>query len=108
MGRFSSENDRLELSGKIMGGDEITRFHETIHEHLKADRKLFVVDMKGITWTNSLGLGMLISGYAAVAKADGRMVLANITNIQDLLAMTRLLTVFEAYDSHDEAIAAHT
>ncbi|UCC45299.1 MAG: STAS domain-containing protein [Candidatus Zixiibacteriota bacterium] len=96
----------LELSGKIMGGKEIDRFHDKIHEHLKAGRKLYVVDMKRVTFTNSSGLGMLIRGYASVTKADGKMVLANITNIQDLLAMTRLLTVFDTYDSREEAIAA--
>ena len=96
----------IELSGKIMGGDEFALFHGKIHEYLDQKKKLFAIDMKHVDWTNSLGLGMLIAGHAAVNKAEGRLVLANITNIENILAITRLVRVFEAFDSLDEAISA--
>jgi len=96
----------IELSGKIMGGDETALFHGKIHEHLDLKKKLFAIDMKNVDWTNSLGLGMLIAGHSAVNRAEGRLVLANITNIENILAITRLIRVFEAFDSLDEAITA--
>ena len=98
----------LALSGKIMGGKETTLFYGMIQENLSLNRKNFVIDMKAVEWSNSLGLGMLIAGLASVTKAGGRIVLANVTNIQDLLAMTRLILVFETYDSLEEAIASFT
>lgn len=91
-----------------MGGDETALFHGTIHEYLNLNKNRIVIDLKDVPWTNSLGLGMLIGGHSAVAKGEGRLVLANITNIENLLAITRLITVFEVFDSVDEAIAALT
>lgn len=98
----------ISLSGKLMGGDETALFHGTIHEYLNLNKNRIVIDLKDVPWTNSLGLGMLIGGHAAAAKGEGRLVLANVTNIENLLAITRLITVFEVFDSVDEAIAALT
>jgi anti-sigma B factor antagonist len=54
---------------------------------------------------NSTGLGILISGYTTLRNTNGELKLANVTDkIQSLLTITKLVTVFEAYDSVDEAI----
>ena len=96
----------LNLSGKIMGGEETTLFHGRLHEHIQAGKKKFVFDLQNVPWTNSVGLGMLISALTTVKNAQGRLVLANITSIENLLAMTRLITVFEHYDSRDAAVGS--
>jgi anti-sigma B factor antagonist len=96
----------IALSGKIMGGDDATLFHGRLHEYLNRKRKNIVVDLAKVSWTNSQGLGMLVSALTAVKRENGRIVLANITNIRGLLAMTKLITVFECYDSLEEAIAS--
>ncbi len=93
----------VSLSGKIMGGAETTLCHGRIHEYLNLNQKKFVIDMGKVEWTNSQGLGMLIGCYVSVAKAGGRMALARITNVRSLLAMTRLLQVFDCYDTVEEA-----
>jgi len=102
----SLENDVviIEISGKIMGGEETTLFHGKIHEYLTLNKKQIVLDLKDVDWMNSVGLGMLISALTAVKNAGGRLVLANITKIESILTITRLITVFEHYDSRDEAI----
>lgn len=96
----------LNISGKIMGGDETTLFHGKIHEFIQGNKKNFVLDLEHVKWMNSVGLGMLISTLTTVKNAGGRLVLANITNIETILAMTRLITVFEHFDSRDEALKA--
>ncbi|MFQ5499923.1 MAG: STAS domain-containing protein [Candidatus Zixiibacteriota bacterium] len=96
----------IEISGKIMGGDEITRFHGLLHQHLEARKTRFLIDLDKVTWSNSLGLGMFIAALASVQKAQGKMVLANVTNIEALLAMTKLVRVFDSYDSREEAMKA--
>lgn len=96
----------MDLSGKIMGGEETTMFHGKIHEFIQANKKNFVIDLEKVKWMNSVGLGMLISSLTTVKNAGGRLVLANITNIETILAMTRLITVFEHYDSREEALEA--
>ncbi len=97
----------LEISGKIMGGEETTLFHGKIHEHIQANQKNIVLDLAKVEWMNSVGLGMLISALTTVKNSGGRLVLANITNIESILAMTRLITVFEHYDSRDAAVKSY-
>lgn len=94
----------LELSGKIMGGEETTMFHGKLHEYIQAGKRRFVIDLKSVEWMNSVGLGMLISALTTVKNAKGRLVLANITNIESILSMTRLISVFEHFDSQAAAL----
>jgi anti-sigma B factor antagonist len=94
----------LDVSGKIMGGEETTMFHGKLHELISGGKKNVVLDLKKVEWMNSVGLGMLISALTTVKNAGGRLVLANITNIESILAMTRLITVFEHFDSRKAAV----
>ncbi len=94
----------IEVSGKIMGGDETTMFHGKIHEYITSNKKNVVVDLANVDWMNSVGLGMLISALTTVKNSGGRFVLANITKIESILTITRLITVFEHYDSREEAV----
>jgi anti-sigma B factor antagonist len=96
----------IELVGKLMSGDEITLLHGKTHYYLNLSKKKFLFDLQRIEWSNSIGLGALIAVLSSVKKAEGKMVLANITNIESLLALTRLTTVFETYDTRAAAIAA--
>jgi anti-sigma B factor antagonist len=95
------------LAGKIMGQpEEMTRFRGRVHEYLELNKNQFVLDLKKVEWMNSIGLGLLTSTLASVKRGDGRMVLANIGSIENILAMTRLITVFDHYDSVDDAAAS--
>lgn len=94
----------LAVSGKVMGGEESTMFHGRIHENISSGQKNFVVDLQNVDWMNSVGLGMLISALTTVKNSGGRLVLANITKIESILTITRLISVFEHFDSRDEAI----
>jgi len=96
----------IELAGKIVSGDDITLLHGKTHYYLDLSKKKFGFDMEKVEWSNSLGLGALIAVLSAVTRADGKMVLANITSIRNLMTITRLLDVFEAYDSRAEAVKA--
>jgi anti-sigma B factor antagonist len=96
----------LEVSGKIMGGEETTMFHGKIHEYIKQNKKNIVVDLDRVDWMNSVGLGMLISALTTVKNAGGRLVLSNIDKIESILTITRLISVFEHYDTRQEAIAS--
>ena len=97
----------LDVSGKIMGGDEATLFHGKIHEYINENKKNIIVDLAKVDWMNSVGLGMLITALTTVKNAGGRLVLANITKIESILTITRLISVFEHYDSRQDAIASY-
>lgn len=96
----------LDISGKIMGGEETTMFHGRIHEYINRNKKKFLLDLSKVDWMNSVGLGMLISALTSVRNAGGRLVLANITKIESVLTITRLISVFEHYDDREEALKA--
>lgn len=92
------------VSGKIMGGEETTLFHGRIHEYITQNKKNFIIDMTKVDWMNSVGLGMLISALTTVKNAEGRLVLANISKIESILTITRLISVFEHFDTSEEAL----
>lgn len=95
----------IKVSGKVISYDDnMTRFHGRIHEYVNLNKKAVIVDLGQVERMSSVGLGMLISALSTVTSAEGRMVLANITRIESLIAMTRLNTVFESYDSVEDAI----
>ena len=97
----------LEPKGKIMGGPDASLLHDRLHEMLEAGKKKVVSDLAQVEWMNSTGLGILISTYTTLRNNDGELKLANVTDkIQSLLTITKLVTVFDAFDSVDEAVQA--
>ncbi|MCJ7497206.1 MAG: STAS domain-containing protein [candidate division Zixibacteria bacterium] len=104
----SSENKGiviLEPKGKIMGGPDATILHDSLHELINQGKKKVVIDLAKVDWMNSTGLGILISGLTTMRNNGGELKLANVTEkIQSLLTITKLITVFETFDSIDQAV----
>jgi len=99
----------LAPKGKIMGGPDATAMHEMLHDLVAHDKKMVVIDLAGVDWMNSTGLGILISGLTTMKNCDGDLKLANVTDkIKSLLTITKLVTVFESHDSVDSAVEAFT
>ncbi|MFH1373557.1 MAG: STAS domain-containing protein [bacterium] len=96
----------FEISGKIMGGDETTMFHGRIHEYINQNKNKVLVDLAKVDWMNSVGLGMFISAMTTVKNSGGRFALVNISKIESILVVTRLITVFEHFDTREEAMKA--
>jgi len=95
----------LELKGNVMGGPEAIEFSETLKKLVAEEKKNIVLDLSDVKFMNSSGLGMMISGLTTVKKDGGQLKLACVTEkIQSLLMITKLITIFENYDSVDEAI----
>jgi anti-sigma B factor antagonist len=95
----------IELEGKVMGGPDATMFHGKLHEYVNSGNKKVVVDLSRVEWMSSVGLGMLISALTTMKNNDGMLKLANVTeNIESLLTITRLVTIFETHDTVDAAI----
>jgi len=95
----------IELKGNVMGGDDTKEFTETLHKLIDEGKKNVIVDLSGVKFMNSSGLGMLISGLTTMKRAEGNLKLANVTDkIESLLIITKLITIFESYESIDEAV----
>lgn len=99
----------LELKGNVMGGDDTKDFNELLHKLIDEGKKNIVVDLSDVKFMNSSGLGMLIGGLTTMKKANGHLKLARVTEkIESLLIITKLITIFEFYESVDEAIKSFT
>ena len=96
----------IDLGGKLISCVELKSFQEKVRSYLEMNMKRFVIDLERVENAGSEGLGTLISAYTTVLKADGKLVLANVGNVHNLLTITRLYGVFEAYDSCSEALRA--
>jgi anti-sigma B factor antagonist len=94
----------LEPKGKIMGGPDATMLHDMLHDFIAQNKRKVVIDLSKVEWMNSTGLGILISGLTTLRNNGGELKLAGITEkIESLLTITKLITVFENYDSVEEA-----
>lgn len=97
----------LEPKGKIMGGPDATLLHDQLHDMIKQNKKKVIIDLSRVDWMNSTGLGILISGLTTLRNNGGELKLCSVTEkIQSLLTITKLITVFETFDSADQAIAS--
>ncbi len=95
----------LEPNGKIMGGPDASLLHDKLYEFIDQDKKKVVVDLSGVDWMNSTGLGILISSYTTLRNNGGKLKLANVTEkIRSLLVITKLEPVFESYDTIADAV----
>ena len=98
----------IELKGKLVGGPLSSEFSKTLYDNLDKGKKNVVVDLGGLSFVNSSGLGILISGLTSMRKNGGDLKLANISNkIQGLLSITKLNQIFDQYDTADEAVKSY-
>jgi anti-sigma B factor antagonist len=68
-------------------------------------KKNIIIDVSHVKFMNSSGLGMLIGGLTTVKKAEGRLILAGVTEkIESLLIITKLITIFETSDNVEDAV----
>lgn len=95
----------VELKGNVMGGDDTKDFNQLLHKLIEEGKKNVIVDLGDVKFMNSSGLGMLISGLTTMKRENGSLKLANVTEkIESLLIITKLITIFESYESVDDAI----
>jgi len=97
----------LDLQGKLMGGPDADTFKGAIHKLLDKGAKRIVVNLHGVDWINSTGMGILISGYTTMRRSGGDLRLLNVSDkIQSILYVTKLNLIFKCYDDEDKAVAS--
>ena len=95
----------LEITGPItMGEGDVTVRHH-IRGMLAEGNKKIVVDLSGVPSLDSTGIGELVSAYTSARHGGAVMKLAGLTRkVKDILTITRLSSVFESYETLDEAV----
>jgi len=95
----------IDLKGNVIGGPDSEKFSKLLHDLLDEGKKHVVVNLGSVKFMNSSGLGMLISGFTTMKNGGGSLILANATEkINSLLVITKLITIFENFESVDEAV----
>lgn len=95
----------LDLSGQITFTQGDTLLKDKIHSLVHQGDKKLLVNLAKINYIDSAGLGQLVGAYTTVTQAGGQLKLVNLTKrIHDLLTITKLTTVFETFDSEQEAV----
>ena len=95
----------LDLSGRITMGEGTLIIRENIQKLLNAGDRKFLLNLADVDYIDSSGLGELVTSFTTVRNQGGELKLLNLTRrVQDLLQITKLLTVFEAFDNETEAL----
>jgi anti-sigma B factor antagonist len=95
----------LNIGGRITLGAGDVKMRDKLLEQLEKGRKKIVLDLGEVSFIDSAGLGELVAAYTSARRHGAQVKLANLTKkIDDLLDITRLSSVFETFESSDEAI----
>jgi anti-sigma B factor antagonist len=97
----------LDLEGKITIGEGSVALRSTVRRLLGDGKNKILLNLGGVGYVDSSGIGELVSSFTAVKKEGGSLKLLNLVQkIQDLLAITKLLTVFDTFDNEGDALSS--
>jgi anti-sigma B factor antagonist len=95
----------LDLKGKITLGEGDELLKDKVNSLVNQGQKKIVLNLAGVPYIDSAGLGEVVRTYTTVSRQGGSLKLLNLTKrITDLLSITKLLTVFDTYDSEADAV----
>ena len=97
----------LDLTGRITLGEGSVQLRDGVRFILDKGQKKIILNLAGITYMDSSGVGELVSAFTTVKNRGGELKLINLTEkIEDLMTITKLVTVFDIYDDEAKAIAS--
>jgi anti-sigma B factor antagonist len=95
----------LDLKGRITLGEGDDLLKDKVNSLVQQGRKKLVLNLAEVPYIDSAGLGIIVHTYTTVSRQGGSMKLLGLTKrITDLLSITKLLTVFETYDTEADAV----
>ncbi len=104
-GREVAHVSILDVQGRIVLGDEIHLLRDAVHTLLGQGKKKIILNLGGVDYIDSSGVGELVSCYTAVRGAGGELKLLSLTEkVRDLFAITKLYTVFDVRDDEFTAV----
>ncbi|HEX7794392.1 MAG TPA: STAS domain-containing protein [Vicinamibacterales bacterium] len=95
----------LDIKGRVQLGEGDEMLKDKVNSLLNQGRKKIVLNLAEVPYIDSAGLGEVVRTFTTVSRQGGSLKLLNLTKrITDLLAITKLLTVFDTYDSEQDAV----
>ena len=106
--RVSGDVTIVTINGDITlnkGGDVLLK--DKVQSLIQQGHKNLLIDLSGVSYVDSAGLGELVQAYATTKNRGGALKLLNVTKrLKDLLVVTKLLTVFDTFESEADALAS--
>ncbi len=97
----------ISISGDVMGGPDGSTLHDKLHDLRSGGSKNVVVDLDGVRFMNSSGIGMLIGALTTMRNAEGDLRLSRVgERVLSLLIITKLVSVFKHFETVEEAVAS--
>ena len=97
----------LNIHGKITIGEGSVEIRNKVRELLQDGKKNILLNLGDVSYVDSSGIGELVSSFTTVTNQGGQLKLLHLTKkLRELLAITKLLTVFESFDEEDEAVGS--
>jgi anti-sigma B factor antagonist len=95
----------VDITGRVTSGDGAELLRDKINSLLHQGRRKLLLNLSGVDYLDSAGLGEIVGTFATVRRQGGTLKLLGLTSrIRDLLSITKLLTVFETFDAEAEAV----
>ncbi len=99
----------LDLKGKITLGEGDEALKDKINSLLQQEQKKILLNLADVPYIDSAGLGEIVRTYTTVSRQGGQLKLVNLTKrITDLLMITKLLTVFETFETEADALKSYS
>ena len=99
----------LDCSGRITLGEGTMTVRNAVRDLLKANNNKIVLNLAEVNYIDSSGIGELVSSFTTVTNQGGELKLLNLTKkLQELLAITKLLTVFESFNDEETAVGSYS
>ena len=97
----------VDLKGKILIGEGIDILRNEINDLIEEKELKILLNFANVPYLDSTGLGEVVRAYTSVKKTGGSIKIINLTQkVEDLLSVTKLITVFETFEDEDKAIAS--
>ena len=95
----------LDLKGKMTLGEGDELLKDKVNSLVHQGHRKLVLNLGAVPYIDSAGLGEIVRTYTTVSRQGGTLKLLNLTKrIHDLLSITKLLTVFETFESENDAV----
>jgi anti-anti-sigma factor len=97
----------LDLVGRLTIDRGAERLKDKINSLLAQERTRILLNLRDVPYIDSGGLGQLVASYGSVVETGGRLTLLGVNSRNhDLLSITKLVTLFESFDSEAEAVSS--
>lgn len=97
----------LDIHGKITIGEGSAEIRKRVRDLLQAGHKKILLNLGDVSYVDSSGIGELVSSFTTVTNQGGELKLLSLTRkLRELLAITKLLTVFDVFEDEEKAVAS--